>query len=89
MLSSARRFFVRLSPFERSVADAAADKILREMGSLEKQRQAAQERERHRLINSGVDPKDAANLARGGGGHRPWLERGNAERRARRLGMRW
>lgn len=89
MLSSARRFFVRLSPFERSVADAAADKLLRDLESPEKQRMAAQERERKALIDEGVPPKDAADLARSGGGRAPWLMRGNRRRRAKRQGDWW
>lgn len=86
MIGRARDLLARLSPFEREVADAAAAKILRDLESPEKKRQAAQERERHRLINSGVDPNDASDLARGGGGWRPWLERGSHRRRAKRTG---
>lgn len=86
MLGRARRMFVRLSRFEQIVADAAADKILRDLESPEKQRMAAQERERKALIDEGVPSKDAADLARSGGGRAPWLMRGNRRRRAKRTG---
>lgn len=86
MMNTLRGLLSRLTPFEKRVADRAAEEILEEMEKPANRRRAAQERERKRLVNSGVHPKDASELAQEGGGRRSWFSRGTRERRAKRRG---
>lgn len=79
-----RELLSRLSPFERDVADRAVERLLREEEDPARQRQREAERERHRLINSGHDPREAARLARGGPPRAPWVRQGGDGRNLRR-----
>lgn len=94
-MGRARQMFTRLTGFEQSVADRAADRLIREMASPERQRQASQERRRRELIDAGHSPTEAADLARSGQPQVPWVRQGgdgrdlSVSRRERSRMRRW
>jgi hypothetical protein len=79
-LGALRRILSRLSPFETRVSEAAVEDLARQFESPERRRMAAQERERQRLINSGLDPQAAAEQARTGRPQVSWVHRGGGGR---------